>query len=240
MENNSSPSYAVPVAIIIAGLFVAGAVYYKGPTPSGGLDQVANVASGDQATLKLENLRPVGPDDHILGDPNAPIKIVEYSDLECPFCKSFHQTMNAVMQDYGSSGQVAWIFRHFPLDQLHAKARKEAEATECANELGGNSKFWEYTDKLFSVTPSNDQLDPAQLPLLAEQIGLDKQAFDACLASGRQAERVDQDYQNAIASGGNGTPFPIIITPDNQQIAIAGAVPIEGMRQLINGLLEKK
>ena len=76
-------------------------------------------------------VRPVTREDHIKGNPDAPIKIVEYSDFECPFCKRFHDTMNEVMSEV-DNGQVAWVFRHFPLDQLHpVKARAVAVASEC-------------------------------------------------------------------------------------------------------------
>jgi len=101
---------------------------------------------------------------------NAPVKIVEFSDTECPFCKRFHTTMQQVVKD--SNGQVAWVYRHFPLDQLHSKARKEAEATECAAELGGNEKFWAYLNRLMEVTPANDGLDLAELPVIAAYVGL--------------------------------------------------------------------
>ena len=68
--------------------------------------------------------------------------------------------------------KVAWVYRHFPISGLHSKSLKEAEATECAANLGGNSKFWEYTNKLYEVTPSNDKLDPKELTNIAKQVGL--------------------------------------------------------------------
>lgn len=104
------------------------------------------------------NVRKVDDSDHLRGDPKASVKVVEFSDLECPFCKRFHLTMQQLMEGY--SGKVAWVYRHFPLDSLHPKARKEAEASECAAELGGNDGFWAYIDKLFEITPSNNGLDP--------------------------------------------------------------------------------
>lgn len=230
-------SFAVPGAIIIAGLVIAGAIYYKdgSPRPAG---QAAAPGAVDNA--KLENLKPVSAQDHILGDPKAPIKIVEFSDLECPFCKEFHKTMLQVMTQYGPSGQVAWIYRHFPLDQLHSRARKEAEAAECAFNLGGNDKFWSYITKVFEVTPSNNGLDPAQLPIIAKNLGLDQTAFTQCQTSGQTAAAVEVQSQEALKIGGNGTPFPIVITPDGKKIALQGAIPFEGMKQLIVGLLAKK
>ncbi|MES2223524.1 MAG: thioredoxin domain-containing protein [Patescibacteria group bacterium] len=111
----------------------------------------------------LENMKPVTADDHIMGDTNAPVKVVLYSDLECPFCKSFHQTMQQIMaSSYGTNKQVAWVWRNFPLKQLHSKAPKEAEGAECAAELGGNDAFWKFIDKINEVTPSNNKLDEAQ------------------------------------------------------------------------------
>lgn len=230
----STSSYAVPGAILIAGLIIAGAIYYKdgNPRPAG---QAA--APGTADNVKTENLEPVSARDHILGDIKAPIKIVEFSDLECPFCKDFHKTMLQVMERYGPGGQVAWIYRHFPLDQLHSKARKEAEASECAFNLGGNDKFWTYITKVFEITPSNNGLDLAQLPIIAKDIGLDQTAFTECQTSGQTAAIVDAQYQNAVKSGGNGTPFPIVITPDGKKVALQGAIPFEAMQQLIDSLL---
>ena len=98
---------AVPVAIVIAGALIAGAVYWSARG-----DSVA-VAPQPQAAQEntggLEKLAPVTNDDHIRGNPNAPVKIVEYSDMECPFCKRFHTTMQQVMDEYGKDGKVAWV-----------------------------------------------------------------------------------------------------------------------------------
>lgn len=99
--------------------------------------------------------RPVDVDKEIVrGNPNAQITIIEYTDLECPFCKRFHQTMQQVLATY--SDDIRVILRHFPLDSLHKKARTEANAVECAGEQG---KFWEFVDGIFKVTPSNDGMD---------------------------------------------------------------------------------
>lgn len=90
----------------------------------------------------------------VRGNKNAKITIVEYSDFECPFCKRFHQTMQQVMQNFGND--IKWVYREFPLDGLHQQARTEAMAAECAHEQG---KFWQMTDGIFQVTPSNDGMD---------------------------------------------------------------------------------
>ena len=202
----------VPLAIVVAGIFIAGAIFFS----NGGGNRIEEDNSGTPAersagqTASL-SIRSVGTNDHIRGNPEARLLLVEYSDTECPFCKVFHETLKRIMNDYGKSGEVAWIYRHFPLAQLHPKAPREAEALECAGELGGNVKFWEYTDKIFEVTPSNNGLDLAQLPLLAEEVGLEKDAFESCLDSGRNKPEVEEDYNEAVSAGGNGTPYNIII-----------------------------
>ena len=157
VQQTAANNFAIPFAIIVAGLAIAAAVYF-GDNKKG----VAAVAQG--APNQEVTLDPVTNADHILGNPSAKVTIVEYSDTECPFCKVFHETMNRVMNEYGNGGQVAWVYRQFPIAGLHPKAHKESEATECANKLGGNTKFWEYPNTVMEMTPSNDGLDSAKCP----------------------------------------------------------------------------
>ena len=93
---------------------------------------------------------PISGDDHIFGNKNADVIIVEYSDFECPFCQQFHPTLKQIVADY--DGQVAWAYRHLPLESLgHVNAKPAAEASECVAELGGNDAFWQYTNLLFGT-----------------------------------------------------------------------------------------
>ncbi len=222
-----------PIAIIISGIFIAGVIFINGIKSEKKVVNAPQQQVPAQQTGDLESMRPISTDDHIRGNPNAPVKIVEYSDTECPFCKRFHPIMQQVMDEYGKSGQVAWVYRHFPLDQLHSKARKEAEATECAADLGGNDKFWEYLDRLMEVTPANNGLDPAELPTIAQYVGLDVQKFNECLASGKYATKVEADAQNATATGGMGTPWSIVVGKGGKKYPLSGAQPYEAVKQLI-------
>lgn len=124
---------------------------------------LANALAGKSDGATKITVSPISSADHIFGNPSAEVLLIEYSDPECPFCKRFQETLKTVMTQYGDNGNVAWVYRHFPLDSIHPKSRKEAEAFECAGELGGSTKFWEYADKLFEITPSNNQLDPSLL-----------------------------------------------------------------------------
>lgn len=248
---------AVPIAIVIAGGMIAVSLFFVNSRPT------AN--TGTEPTV-MEEIRGVQESDHIKGNPNAQIVIVEYSDTECPFCKRFHETMNQVISEYGASGDVAWVYRHFPIPSLHPKAPKQAEALECAAEQGGNEMFWKYTDMLYERTNSNNSFDsgvynsPATPPNgpdgkpyytqktprsdtdagglsdLAVELGLDRAQFEACMKSGSTADRVNTDSAEVVAAGGQGTPHSIIIV-DGEQIPLEGAQPYETVKAMIDSLL---
>lgn len=187
---------------------------------------------------------PVNGEDHIRGNANALVKVVEFSDFECPFCKSFHASMKQVMNDYDKDGKVAWVYRHFPLDQLHSKARKEAQAAECAAELGGNTSFWAYADRLFEIAPSNNRLDLAQLSIVAKDIGLDQAKFETCLAGdhrgGKFATHIEANVQDAMASGGTGTPYSLVIGAKGHIFPVNGAMPYEAVKAIIDAALKEQ
>jgi protein-disulfide isomerase len=226
-------SLAVPAAIVISGIVIAIAIVW-----SVGKSNTEPVANEPETMGDLEALRPVTANDHVRGDLKAPVMIVEYSDPECPFCKRFHETMQAIVKKY--DGKVSWTYRHFPLAELHKKAQKESEATECAAKIGGSGMFWNYTDALYAATPSNDGLAASELPKIASNLGLDVAKFNTCLESGEMAKRVNADRENAMATGGNGTPWSILIGPDGMKHAINGAQPMEEITKLIDLALASK
>lgn len=239
MENSTKDTNSnlmIPGAILLSGILIAGAVIYSGG--SGGGAGQGGAAVGDidralpQAPGAAENVKPVTKDDHIRGDINSPIKIVEFSDLECPFCKRFHETMQQVMAEY--DGKVAWVYRHFPLESIHANARSAAEASECVNGLGGNDMFWAYTDSLFETR----KLDKTSLVLAAVSLGLDKQRFEECLNSRKYSDIVSSHLADATNSGGRGTPHSIIIGPDGKKAVISGAQPYSNVKQIIDLILK--
>ncbi len=93
------------------------------------------------------NVPAVSKDDHVRGAKNPKVYLIEYSDFQCPFCRAYHPTIKQALQEY--KDQVALVYRHFPLESIHPQARALAEGSECANELGGDDKFWEYHDQVF-------------------------------------------------------------------------------------------
>ncbi len=220
-------------SIIIAGVFIGGGIYLS-KAPTG-----ANYAGVNKPSIPKEIVvKKVQADDHIIGPKDAKVTIIEYSDPECPFCKRFHNTMIALMADKSLQGKIAWVYRHFPLDSLHKKARYESEALECAAIVGGNDGFWKLTNKVYEVTTSNDGLDTTTLPALAESVGLPKDKFTACLTNGDAKAIVEASYQSAIQAGGAGTPYSILIGPKGEQVPVSGAVPIESIKTQIESLLD--
>lgn len=146
-----------PTSFIVKGGVVVDTI--KGAQP---LETVKQQVAAARSGTKNESpqIRAVSPGEHIIGNLNGDITIVEYSDLECPFCKRFQTTMHEVLK---SDPNIAWVYRHYPIPQLHSKALHEAEATECAWEQGGNEAFWKYTDRIYEITPSNNGLEEAEL-----------------------------------------------------------------------------
>jgi protein-disulfide isomerase len=219
METNKTSPLTIPAAIVIAATIIAIAVIYvKNPTPP----VVKNTAAETQAVTI--NLSPVTSSDHIFGNPNAAIKIVEYSDSSCPYCKTFNPTMEDIISQYGPSGNVAWVYRHFPLD-IHKNAIHEAEALECAASVGGNDKFWAFEKKLYETTPSvtgstPDGLDQTKLPVMAKAVGIDVQAFNDCLSGGTFKDSVDKQLTSGVNAGVSGTPtsFLVLSTPASKAV----------------------
>ncbi|MEX2029080.1 MAG: DsbA family protein, partial [Candidatus Paceibacterota bacterium] len=124
--------------------------------------------------------------------------------------------------------------RHYPIPQLHPRAFFQAEATECAWEQGGNNAFWKYTDRLFEVTPSNNGLADAELPLIAEYVGLNVEAFNDCLASGKFKNKIDSEISDGIKAGVNGTPSSFILVNGKVVDIIPGAKPYEAIMQQLS------
>lgn len=119
---------------------------------------IAGVALGEVASVYTGEINLPGPNDHVYGNPNASITVIEYSDFECPYCKSFHSTMKKIVAE--SDGNVNWIYRHFP---LHQTSFEKLVAAECVTQVKGNDAFWEYTDLLFGLlktdkSPVSEQL----------------------------------------------------------------------------------
>ncbi len=217
--------FLIPLAIVVAGVLIGGAVFFKGSS-----SPVAPTANG---TAQKVDVAPLSADDHVLGNPNAKIVLVEFSDFDCPFCQTFDTTMRRLMDTYGKDGSIAWVYRHFPIDQLHPEARAKAEASECVAALGGNDAFWKFAEAIF--TRSGETL--ADLSGMAVEAGVNQAQFDACVAAGTHKQTVVDDVTAAGKAGARGTPYTVIIAQDGTTFPLNGALPYEQVEQIIKTLL---
>jgi protein-disulfide isomerase len=222
-KQQSNP-YLVPIAIVVAGLAIAGAILAGN---SGGDTKAA--PSGNSLEAQVA---PVTEADHVLGGEDPLVYLIEYSDYQCPFCTRFHETVVQLLEEY--EGKVAWVYRHFPLDSIHPDARPAAIAAECMAEQGGSDAFWAFTNKVFE---EDLQLSPENYQSVAQELGLDMAAFDECTSEMRYDDLVQQQMENAMEIGGQGTPFNVLLTKDGQSLTFSGALPIERVRPLVDRAL---
>ncbi len=237
--NTTTPSapksnFLVPGAIVIAGIIVAVAIIFSG----GG-----TAKPGSPTALSPEDVdvRKLSSDDHVLGDPEADVTIIEYSDLECPYCQTFHATMNQIMDKYGKSGKVSWVYRHFWSERkmadgniFHPRGGVSAEASECVAEIGGNQKFFEYLDLVFKGQPGS----LANLEGLATSIGIDATKFKTCTTSKKYAKKVLDLYNEGKTSGVSGTPTSFIVTKKGIY-PVEGAMPYSDFEQVVEAALNE-
>lgn len=217
---------------ILLGSFMSGdktADSYVAPTPT-------KQDNGNAAPLPTGEiaLNPVTEDDHIRGNKDAKVTIVEFSDFECPFCNRFHDTMKQVLQNYPDD--VRWVYRHFPLDSLHVNARGLSNASECAGEQG---KFWEYADEIFNTYKQGGKLTQSSFESVAQKVGVsDINKFNTCVSDDKYAQDVVTDENDGKGAGAQGTPYSIIIGPDGEMAAINGAQPFSAVQSAVEQMLQ--
>ncbi len=206
------------MAIIAGAVLISGAILFVGNQSSTG-------AEGGGAEVSI---RPPSSQDHIIGSPNAPIVIVEYADLQCPYCQLIHPTLQRIVSE--SNGTVAWVFRNLPLESIHPEARPAAEAAECVAGLAGNDAFWKFTD-----TVLNDQrgIGSALYAKTAASLGIDPAAFANCISKKTYTDRIDVDLAEAVTNGAQGTPFSVVVGKKGDPVPFSGALPYERIMLVI-------
>ena len=200
--------------IVVGALLVAVALIYPNLKPIG------EIVTKDPGDHPMAN-------DNAMGDPNAPIKIEEFSDFQCPYCARFHEeTEWQITNSYVTDGKVLFVYRSFG-DFIGPESKAAAEAAYCA---GDQNKYWEFHDILFANQTGENvgAFSDRRLNAFAEALSLDMDAFSSCFDSGKYADRVQQDSQDGTAAGVTGTPaFLITYTVDGEvkHRFIAGAYP---------------
>ncbi|OGN14410.1 MAG: hypothetical protein A3J47_03150 [Candidatus Yanofskybacteria bacterium RIFCSPHIGHO2_02_FULL_43_22] len=222
----------MPGAIVLAGVMISSAVIFSnggfGGLKAGGPASVGNVPGGQKEVS--EN------DDAFLGDENAPVVVIEFSDFQCPFCRSFwRDTLPLIKSEYIDTGKVKFVYRDFPLD-FHPGAMPAAQASECAEE---QDKFWEMHDKIFIEQDKQGtgtiQFGVNELKKWASETGLKIGDFNSCLDSQKYAEEVKKDAADGRLAGASGTPSFFI----NGRLLV-GAQPFSAFKSIIDEELSKK
>lgn len=236
------------VLVSIAMAFAVGVLWQKVENLSGGGTRVTTTnnqpqdpsAAGVQAPApqgpaqgklsedQVARIPEVSSADHIRGNANAKITLIEYSDYECPFCSRFHPTTKQVLDEY--DGEVRLVYRHFPLDSLHPRARSAAVASECVAELGGDEAFWSFTDEIFA----SQSTTLGDLAGTAASVGVSESGVQNCIDSGKYDDLVEDQYQGGLAAGITGTPGNFIVNDSGEAWLIPGALPFEQVKATID------
>ena len=220
--------YLLPGAIVLAGVLLALTVYAIRT------DESPKIGAGDASMV-----RPVTPADRIIGNPEAPVMIIEYADIDSMYSKQFQATMQQIMSEYAAGGQVAWVYRHFPLLDQHAGAASHAEAAECAGFLGDDDAFWRFIDALQGAAPGETEFPVSGYAGVARGLGLPEAEFMTCLTNGRFTKKVYEDSENALTSGAKGAPYTIVKISGQEPLAIQGALTYEDMKRVVDESLAK-
>jgi protein-disulfide isomerase len=228
-----TPSLAIPLAIMVGFAMIAIAIFFT----SGRTAPVVQAPADQTGSAAVSTTRAISDTDYILGNPNAPIVMIEYSDYDCPFCKQFHATMQQVMDEYGVSGRVAWVYRQFPLIDLHPNSPQISEAALCVGDIGGNDAFWTFSDTVFDSREETEFTNVTKLAQFAETAGVERMAFMDCMSTDRMMDTLKADMSDGLAAGAaQGTPYTVIKV-GNQEATIVGAQPYGVVKGIIDNLI---
>jgi protein-disulfide isomerase len=244
-------SLSTSSAIIIAGALIAVALIWTHKPARSGAPLVGTLSPTDQTLPENAGIAAVTASDHILGNPNAPIKLVEYSDLSCPYCREMNSSLVQLMAQYGPSGKVAWVYRSLPLLMKpidnqgtipHPNSGMQAQALECVAQLGGNTAFFDFEKQWFSTFPDGGELrnatiDRAAIDSLSKRVGVDPVSFNDCMASNRYTQKINDAYDAGIAAGITGTPTTYVFTPSGSKIPLIGVQPYATLKATIDTLM---
>ena len=194
------------------------------------INQPSDDAQNAAAPAPTGTVPSVSADDHMKGNKNAPVTLIEYSDFQCPYCGAFEPTLDAVLAKY--KDQVRLVYRHFPLS-FHPNALPAALAAECASEQG---KFWEFHDAMFK---NQDSLSADYYKKLAADNKLNISKFNDCVSTQKYLKKVQDEAAAGGAAGISGTPGTFVIGKDGSATPITGAVPAESFSAAIDKALGK-
>ncbi len=217
----------VLLILLLVSVFTGGFGFKSSSAAGAAVGVQPSAAPSAGNTAPAERIQVDVGDAPTLGDDDAPVTLIEFSDFQCPFCgRHFSQTHTQIKQQYIDTGKVRFVYKHFPLDSIHPQATPAALASECAKEQG---KFWEYHDLIFQ---NQDSLGDANYKQWAAQLNLDSKRFNDCYGSQKYLSKVRSDLQQGEVAGIRGTPGFLL----NGQL-ISGAQPFSVFQQAIDAEL---
>ena len=226
--------FLVPASIVAAGAIIAVAVIYTGGVRAVRAPADSSPNSGNQAAAVAGGTRAAAEDgDPFLGNPDAPVTMIEFSDFQCPFCGKFFREVEArIIEKYVKSGKLRFVYRDFAF--LGPESEWAGVAAECANEQG---KFWQYHDYIFKNQQGENQgaFSKDNLKRFSRELGLDASKFNSCLDTDKYLDEVKKDSSDGRASGVTGTPGFLI----NGKLVV-GALPYEQFESAIEAALAGK
>ena len=226
----------LPIASIAAMLIVGFSAWFA--LRDNSKASVERPAPVDRNALKLDIIRDIQHQDHVFGNPNAPILFITYSDFTCIPCAEHHAIMRNLITMYGMEGEAAWVFRHMPMVSQSREAPMYALASECVADLAGNQAFWDFADDLFKRMNPLTAPGPQELIDLAETVGASRQEFSACMRSGTLMERVEEDFDEIIAAGVKNPPHTVILTPFDRQ-SFGGVRPFLAVAATLRTMIQR-
>lgn len=225
IKHKHGDRYSTAISIIIAGLFIAGAIILTSFYGKNNAENNNLPAENNETNQAFLNAMPISLDDHILGNRDANIKIVTYADPSCPFCMRFKGTMQAILAEYPN--QVAWVNRHFPRFEDNTLI---ATALECAVYIQGEQAFLGFMNEFQLATEAGGDFNASQI---AEAMEIDNTVFTNCINSDKFAEKIARHRSNALDSGLQGVPYSIVFVGDSPVGIIDGAESVENVRAII-------
>lgn len=223
-----------PVAIILAAFILAGSHVVYGFVINN---------SGAKVESSLFTGKPIDLVDYVEGNSNSKVFIVEYSDPECPYCVTLHPTLKQIRTDYAD--KVAFVYRHFPLTQIHPNAFNESKAIACAGTLNGAQGFYAYIDALYGYKLSNKttELPTTGIEDIAKNGGLDPATFAACMKSEDTSLAIDTSVNDGVQAGVQGTPSSFVLVKTKKGFEVVamldGARPYEYIQAAVEEALSR-
>ena len=232
----------VPVLLVLTvGLaFVVGILWNKVSLMEKGVKTTVSDTTGEAdvngklSAEQAKNVEKPNKNDHIRGSLDAEVYLIEYSDLECPYCANFHPTAKQALSEYGD--KIAWVYRNFPLDSIHPRATPAANAAECVANLGGNDAFWSFVDQIFA--DQETKLTDVGLKSAAISAGVNGDSFSTCYVAKKFDSDIRADVQSGDKAGVTGTPGNFIMNKKGEVWVIPGAVPFETLKATIDEALK--